>query len=166
MIIRKTTHGDIQAAADIYDMARSFMRKTGNTEQWSSGHPNREDIINDMAMGSSYVCEDKGEVVGVFFFNVGNDPTYDKIYDGEWKKDGEYAVIHRVAVKYNGRGIADNIYSFCFTAHPNLRIDTHKDNLPMQRSLTKNGFEYCGIIYLADGNERLAFQKSIKKERF
>ena len=49
---------------------------------------------------------------------------------------------------------------------PNLKIDTHRDNYPMQKSLKKNGFEYCGIIYLADGNERLAFQKSIKKERF
>ena len=160
MEIRKTTHSDVQAAAEIYDMARSFMRKNGNKEQWSSGHPNSDDIIADMAKDSSYVCVENGEVVGVFFFNIGKDPTYDNIYEGEWKKDGEYAVIHRVAVKYNGRGIADKIYSYCYEKHPNLRIDTHRDNLPMQRSLTKNGFEYCGIIYLADGNERLAFQKT------
>jgi len=160
MIIRKTTAADVEEAAKIYDMARSFMRQSGNLEQWSSGHPNAEDIIRDIAEGSSYVCEENGEIIAVFFFKKGDDPTYKKIYNGEWKKNGEYAVIHRIAVKYNGRGLADKIYAHCFSLHPNLRIDTHRDNIPMQRSLAKNGFEYCGIIYLEDGHERLAYQKS------
>ena len=160
MIIRKTTAADVEEAAKIYDMARSFMRQSGNLEQWSSGHPNAEDIIRDIAEGSSYVCEENGEIIAVFFFKKGDDPTYKKIYNGEWKKVGEYAVIHRIAVKYNGRGLADKIYAHCFSLHPNLRIDTHRDNIPMQRSLAKNGFEYCGIIYLEDGHERLAYQKS------
>ena len=160
MIIRKTTAADVEEAAKIYDMARSFMRQSGNLEQWSSGHPNAEDIIRDIAEGSSYVCEENGEITAVFFFKKGDDPTYKKIYNGEWKKNGEYAVIHRIAVKYNGRGLADKIYAHCFSLHPNLRIDTHRDNIPMQRSLAKNGFEYCGIIYLESGDERLAYQKT------
>lgn len=28
----------------------------------------------------------------------------------------------------------------------------------MQRSLIKNGFDYCGVIYLADGSKRVAFE--------
>lgn len=160
MIIRKTTITDVAAAAEIYDMARSFMRKSGNMEQWNNGHPNAEDILRDIESGTSYVCVEEGEIIAVFFFKIGNDPTYDKIYDGAWKKDGEYGVIHRIAVKYNGRGLADKIYAHCYSLHQNLRIDTHRDNIPMQRSLTKNGFEYCGIIYIEDGNERLAYQKT------
>ena len=31
----------------------------------------------------------------------------------------------------------------------------------MQRLLEKSGFKYCGIIYLEDGNERIAFEKII-----
>ena len=42
-----------------------------------------------------------------------------------------------------------------------IRVDTHRDNLPMQRMLQKNGFIYCGIIYLADGKERFAFEKPL-----
>jgi hypothetical protein len=29
----------------------------------------------------------------------------------------------------------------------------------MRKGLEKHGYQYCGIIYLLDGNERLAFQK-------
>ena len=159
MLIRKTTFADVDAASAIYSSARAFMRKAGNPNQWNGVYPNANNILEDIESGGSYVCEDDGEIVAVFYFCVGNDPTYDKIYGGAWKQDGEYAVIHRIAVKYHGRGIADFIYSHCFNVHPNLRIDTHRDNAPMRRSLSKNGFEYCGIIYLANGDERLAFQR-------
>ena len=159
MLIRKTTFADVSAAAAIYDSARAFMRENGNLHQWSAEYPNEQSILADIARGGSYVCEDDGEIVAVFYFYIGNDPTYDKIFEGEWRSGGEYAVIHRIAVKRHGRGIADFIYAQCFDMHPNIRIDTHRDNIPMQRSLEKNGFEYCGIIYLANGDERLAFQK-------
>ena len=160
MDIRKTTSQDVDEAAKLYDMARAFMRKSGNHQQWNSGHPNKEDILRDMSEGCSYVGVDENqEIIAVFFFKKGDDPTYKNIYEGEWKSVGEYAVIHRVAVKYNGQGLADQIYSFCFDKHQSLRIDTHRDNIPMQRSLAKNGFEYCGIIHLANGDERLAYQK-------
>ena len=159
MIIRKTRSEDISAAAEIYDMARGFMASNGNRDQWSSGHPNADEVILDIADGTGHVCEENGEIIAVFFFKKGEDPTYKKIYGGEWKSTDEYAVIHRVAVKYNGRGIVNKIYEYCYSMHPHLRIDTHRDNIPMQRSLIKNGFEYCGIIYLENGDERLAFEK-------
>jgi RimJ/RimL family protein N-acetyltransferase len=44
-----------------------------------------------------------------------------------------------------------------------MRIDTHPDNLPMQRALSKAGFVYCGQIILKggaeDGDLRVAFEK-------
>jgi hypothetical protein len=114
-----------------------------------------------MEKGASYVCCDGDEVVATFYFEMNaDDPTYRKIYDGEWKNDEPYAVIHRIAVKYQGRGIVGFCYDECFKLFPNLKIDTHKDNIPMQKSLINAGFEYCGIIHLANGDERLAYQKT------
>ena len=111
--------------------------------------------------GVSYVCEDNGEVVATFYFEMNaDDPTYHKIYDGQWKGDGPYAVIHRIAVKYHGHGIVGFVYDHCYSLIKNLRIDTHKDNVPMQRSLEKAGFKYCGIIHIASGDERIAYQKA------
>ena len=159
MIIRKTRIEDVDAAAAIYDGARAFMRQNGNMEQWSSGHPNAREVRLDSENGNGYVVEDEGEIVGVFFFRRGEDPTYKVIYEGNWKSTEEYAVIHRVAVKYNGRGIVNRIYEYCYSQFSHLRIDTHRDNLPMQRSLAKNGFSYCGISHLENGDERLAYEK-------
>ena len=41
----------------------------------------------------------------------------------------------------------------------NIKIDTHEDNLIMQKLLEKNSFKYCGVIYLLDGSKRIAFEK-------
>ena len=160
MIIRKALRSEAAEAATIYDDARKYMRAAGNLEQWGGVYPSVDDVLSDIDNGSSYVCEDEGEIVGVFHFHIGPDKTYTKIYDGTWKNEDEYGVIHRIAVKYHGRKIADFIYSECFKLCKNLRIDTHRDNFPMHKSLQKNGFEYCGIIHLPDGSPRMAYQKT------
>ena len=38
-----------------------------------------------------------------------------------------------------------------------LRIDTHRDNLPMQGASIKAGFERAGVVYVSDGTARVAF---------
>jgi len=41
-----------------------------------------------------------------------------------------------------------------------LRIDTHGDNVVMQRVLEGLGFTRCGIIYIEEDNDpRIAFEK-------
>ena len=160
MKVRRTNLADVEAVVEIYENARRFMKKCGNENQWV-GRPDRSDVLRDIEDGNGYVVEaDGGEIVGAFFFSLSEDPTYKIIYGGEWKSDAPYGVIHRIAAKYHGRGIADFIYNHCFNLRQNLRIDTHRDNTPMQKSLSKNGFEYCGIIHLENGDERLAFQKT------
>ena len=49
--------------------------------------------------------------------------------------------------------------AFCFSQDANIRIDTHRDNRIMQHNIEKYGFTYCGIIYLANGDERFAYQR-------
>lgn len=161
MLIRKTTPADLTAIAEIYENAKCFMRENGNPTQWQGEDgPNIDSATEDMQRGVGYVAEEHGEIVAVFMFSFGNDPTYEKIYEGEWLSDKPYAVIHRIAVKEQGRGLIGYCIDECFKICPNLRIDTHKNNIPMQRALTKRGFKYCGIIYLDNGEERLAYQKT------
>ena len=159
MLIRNTEARDLEAVMDIYAVAREFMRENGNGTQWGATHPCQELIEADIANRDGYVVEEDGEIIGAFFFKIGEDPTYKVIQDGEWLKDGEYGVIHRIAVKYHGRGIVGFVYNHCFNIIGNLRIDTHRNNIPMQHSLEKAGFKYCGIIHIASGDERIAYQK-------
>ena len=166
MKIERARECDVKEILGIYDGARAFMRKNGNKKQWTGGYPSEATVRADLDAGCLYVVRDETEeetspLLGVFYFRVGNDETYERIYEGAWQSDAPYGVIHRIAVseKSRGRGVAAFVYAHCFALCGNLKIDTHRDNLPMQRSLKKNGFSPCGIIYLESGDERLAYQK-------
>ena len=59
------------------------------------------------------------------------------------------------------RGVAATCISWCLEKCGNIRIDTHRDNKVMQNILQKLGFTCCGVIYLENGAERLAYQYTI-----
>ncbi len=161
MVIKHCTLSEIDKIMEIYDNARNFMRQNGNMHQWTNGYPSRELVLEDIKNDRLYGVYEECELIAVFMMFIGNDPTYEKIYEGSWLNDEKYVVIHRIGTVVHGKGVAKICYDFALSKCNNLRIDTSKENLVMQKSLTKNGFKYCGIIYLANGDPRLAYQKSI-----
>jgi len=107
-------------------------------------------------------------VVGTVVVSFDKDKNYEYIYNGGWVSDDKYAVIHRMAVDSNYKGIGlssviiKNIEKLCLgKGMHSIRIDTHKENISMQRLLQKNEFKYCGIIYLEDKSKRIAFEKTL-----
>ena len=157
-MIRNATLADLSAILEIYRMARTFMAQNGNPNQWGTAYPPEEWIHRDILEGKCYVNCQGQTIRAVFYFAVEQDPTYGYI-EGAWLNAEPYGVIHRIAVGENGRGTAAECFAFALTQCANLRIDTHEDNLPMQRCLAKNGFTRCGVIYLEDGDPRIAYQK-------
>ena len=162
MEIRQATINDIDSILDIYEQARSFMPQQGNHKQWTNGYPDRTLVERDIQNENCYICAEDGQIIGVFCYFKGPDPTYLRIYEGQWLNDNPYGVIHRIAVVNHRKGVANACYEFALSKCKTLRIDTHEDNIPMQRSLAKNGFQKCGIIYLSSGDPRIAFQKTIE----
>ena len=157
MDIRKTCEADIPAVMAIFDAARAFMRAHGNMTQWPEGSPSEAQVREDIECGCGYVCVENGCVVATFAFIEGPDPTYAVIEDGAWHFDDPYSVIHRVASNGVVHGVAGACFGYCKQRAEYLRIDTHEDNIPMQGAITKNGFTRCGIIHIADGSPRVAF---------
>lgn len=160
MEIRRSTKDDLNEILKIFEEARKFMKENGNPNQWKDSHPNVSLIESDIENKISFVCLDEGKIVGTFMYIEGAEPTYDKIYDGKWLNDEPYGVVHRIASAAGKRGVATFCLNWCFEKCGNLRIDTHRDNKPMQNLLKKIGFVTCGIIHLANGDERIAFQKT------
>lgn len=159
--IRKTTLNDLDRVMEIYDIARDFMRANGNPTQWGDGYPVRALIEEDIARGESYVMVEGDEIHGVFMFMQRVEPTYAKI-EGEWLNDAPYGTIHRIATDGKVSRLFDKCVEFCNGITKNLRVDTHHDNLPMQKAIKRNGFTYCGVIYmLHDGTPRIAFQRQM-----
>ncbi len=160
--IRKSIPADLEKIMPVYESAKSYMRREGNMSQWTGGYPSEEVILKDMAAGNHYIMENGyGEVAGVFTFIIGEDPTYKTIEGGEWLDDSPYGTIHRIASTGKTSGLLGKCVEFCFRLIPNIRIDTHKDNRSMLNAITNLRFERCGVIYLADGSPRVAFQKLI-----
>ena len=146
----------------VFSEAKVIMRASGNMNQWEEGYPSLDVVRSDIEQNGGYVVEDNGEIVAYFAFLASPEPTYAKIYNGEWTDDAlPYHVIHRIASLVDAHGIFKSIMDFCFSRENNIRIDTHRDNRIMQHNIEKHGFTYCGIIYLASGDERLAYQKLI-----
>ena len=148
----------------VIDAAKGIMRQSGNLHQWGEGYPSEDVITADMEKNGGFVVVDDDKIVSYFAFLKSPEPTYAIIYEGKWLDDTlPYHVIHRIASYPDVHGVFSSIMDYCFTHNPNIRIDTHRDNKIMQHIITKHGYTYCGIIYLASGDERLAYQKMVNR---
>ena len=157
--IRNARMEDLPQIMPIYAYARKFMVQTGNTSQWKNNFPPEELLRGDIEKRQLYVIEEDGQIHGVFAFVLGADPTYAVIEDGAWRSDEAYGTIHRIAGDGKIHGILEQAVTFCEQKNRHLRIDTHEDNKVMQHLILKNGFERCGIIHIADGTPRIAYEK-------
>ena len=167
MTVRLAHSRDVPAIMTVLEAARGIMRASGNMHQWANGYPSEALIRDDIAGRFGFIVEDKGKVAGYFAFIPSPEPTYARIYNGVWLDDTlPYHVIHRIGSLPDVHGVFATIMDFAFSIDRNIRIDTHRDNLIMQHNLAKHGFRYCGIIFLASGDERLAYQSIVGGVRF
>ena len=156
-MIRIARTEDLPGILNVFETARQFMRASGNPNQWGDNYPSETVLKEDILFNRLFVFCDGSEILGAFVYFVGVEPTYNKI-DGAWRDNTAYGVIHRVANGGKIKGMVAKIIEFA--NNPHLRIDTHQDNVVMQHVLEKNGFYPCGIIYLADGQKRIGYEKS------
>ena len=159
MNIRKARAEDLNSILRVYEIAREYMRQSGNPTQWGTEKPRKELLEEDIRKGELFVGEnEEGEIHFVFAFILGEDPTYSYIEDGNWLSDAEYGTMHRIASDGTVSGVVGMAVEFCKKTISNIRIDTHENNKTMQHVLDKLGFRRCGIIYIDDGTPRIAYQ--------
>lgn len=160
---------NLQSILDIIQDAQNYLSEL-KIDQWQDGYPDQSIIKNDITNNESFCVHDtEGVIIGTAMFSTRTESTYKKII-GQWitPPNSKYGVIHRMAVRnnYRGKGIAKFIFKACEeelkkTSISSMRIDTHEDNIGMQKLLKKLGYHYCGIIYLNSGSKRLGFEKLI-----
>ena len=124
------------------------MRADGNFSQWSApGFPDDSLLLRDIARGGGFVIE------STVMPGLTGHLAAPRIVDEP------YGVIHRMASYPEAHGIFSTIIDYAASRYAHLRIDTHRDNRIMQHLIEKHGFTYCGIIWLEDGTERLAYER-------
>lgn len=157
MKIRNAVISELEEILAIYELARAFMKETGNPDQWRNTYPTPQIVKDDIKKEELYVLHDEEGIEGVFVFINGPDPTYDYI-DGNWLDDEPYCAVHRVASAQKKKGVLRAVMDYAFSRSDSIKIDTHKDNAVMQHQLEKYGFKRCGIIFLENGEDRIAYQ--------
>ena len=145
MKLRHTTINDLPEVIEIINQAKLYFKNEG-IDQWQDGYP-----------------KDNGKILATTMISINIEPTYNYI-EGNWLQNDKYMVIHRIAIHNDqkGKGLAKIIIDEALKLHPDIhsiRIDTHDDNLSMQRFLIKYGFTYCGTIYLENKSTRRAYEK-------
>ena len=174
--IRKATEQDIDLILKMFDHSRTVMRQDGNHAQWV-GYPTRADVAEDMRRGVAYLVVSgqwpvvsgqlpvvSGQLpvatpIGTFALVPGEEPTYGYIDHGRWIDERTpYCTLHRVAAMPGTSGVAEAVFRYIKDACTHLRVDTHALNRPMRHILEKEGFVYCGIIYMPDGGPRDAYE--------
>ena len=158
-MIRNAIESDLLEIKSIVAKARELMKSSGNINQWVDGYPSIDVLLSDIRSGNAYLLLRENKAVAYFAMIDGPDPTYNLITKGSWLNDNSYGVLHRIASNGEAKGVFKEILLYASEHYSNIRIDTHHDNKIMQRLLEQNEFVYCGVIFLADGSPRLAYQR-------
>lgn len=162
-MVRKAQSSDLTAMIDIYNKAQEYMKHTGNP-QWQLFSFTPEDVMADIESGHYYVVERNGRVCGSMGFPIGEDPAYAYGLDeGEWRYDGEYATVHKLASDGTEHGVFAELLEFGKKICPHIRLDTHRDNDTMHYLVGQLGFHYCGtFIGKKSGMPWVAYEEIFK----
>lgn len=143
-------------------------RKKDGSLQWQDGYPNPETIKEDIKKKQAFVLITEKQMIGVCTLIKNTEPAYQNI-EGKWLSEGDFLVVHRVAIadEFLGKGwskvlfekiekkaLSENIFS--------IKADTNFDNLPMISTFKSMGFEYCGEVMMRN-SPRKAFEKILRK---
>ena len=146
MYIRKAKHDDLSVIMNIYHIAQDFMIASGNPNQWGHSYPSEDLILDDITNEVCHLIYDDECVHGVFALFDNIEPTYQYIEEEQWLNDKSYVTVHRIASAGKVHGIFKCVADYCKSISDNIRIDTHENNLIIQKQIEKNGFRKCGTI--------------------
>src|SRR5688572_31261868 len=102
MILRKANFSEAPIIWNILQQAIE-QRKQDGSEQWQHGYPNEQTVHEDLAKGYAYLLTENEVIVAYAAIVFGEEPAYTDI-KGKWLTDGDYAIVHRVAVSNAAKG--------------------------------------------------------------
>lgn len=169
MTFRRATEADLPQIMEIVAAAQRYLAEQ-RVDQWQDGYPSELIMRADIETGAAYVLQGPDQAVcAIASIVYTGEPTYETIVSGAWAAGEPYACLHRVAVHpaFRGKGGAARLMAEAeasiraYGGMQSIRVDTHRENLPMRRMLEKCGFSVRGVIYLEDGAERIALEKAL-----
>lgn len=168
MIYRLAAKEDLPRLMEMVEQAKKGFKAKG-IDQWQNGYPDEEGVSQSILLGQVYVLDENGQAVAMLTIVPGPEESY-AVLEGKWLNEEPYYAFHRVCVEetMKGHGLAARLFLASedyvrSLGCKNVRIDTHPDNLSMQRALAKSGYTFCGTLHLIggadDGAVRIGYHK-------
>jgi ribosomal protein S18 acetylase RimI-like enzyme len=167
MIIRKANKSDLGNIMLMYKSCVTGMLENG-INQWDNTYPNTEIISEDLNVGTYYVAEIDGTIIGGVNIDKNQDDTYLAL-DWEDKSDS-FLVVHRLGVKEEFWNNKIGKYLMLFTEKlviekelKSIRLDTYSGNPKAMEFYRRLGYTELGTIDLKPDKEKyFCFEKIIK----
>ncbi len=169
-MIRLARIEDLDQVVEVINDAKALFRLDGS-DQWqdTDNYPNYDTMLKDLERKELYVNIKDDVIVGCIVLSSIHEEAYDNIYDGSWLTNGEYLVIHRLAVRdgWYKKGIAKELMEYVINLSKikkvsSIRVDTKMENTRMLNLLYKFNFKLVGKIDLLRNDVldkvRLAFE--------
>ena len=166
-MIRKAEISDLENIMKLYNSCVGGMLKN-DIDQWDETYPNAEIISDDLKLGSYFVAELNGKIVGGVNIDQQQDPTYLNI---NWKDNSnQFLVVHRLGVQEEnwGDGIGKALMMFCEElvkeqGLSSIRLDTYSGNPKAMGFYLRLGYNELGTIDLKPNKKKYhCFEKIIK----
>ena len=164
---RLAINTDVAAIWSILQQA-ILRRKNDGSNQWQDGYPNPDVVQRDIDRGYGYVLISDEEVIGYAAVILNDEPAYAAIV-GTWLTNGDFYVVHRIAVsdKFIGKGLGKIILNFIEELArknnvPSIKVDTNFDNPAMLKTFENLGYKYCGEVTFR-GSPRKAYEKVVSR---
>lgn len=170
--LRHATKTDVPAIMAIIDDAKALLKADGSP-QWQDGYPDEAAIREDIMAQRSWILMVDDQVAGTAAQVVGDDPNYHEISGDGWANNTDpYATIHRIALSkgFAGQHLSHTFFSNLISQAyqegvRNFRIDTHRMNQRMQAIATSLGYQFRGIVHVAEpgDNARRAYELNLPR---
>lgn len=139
---RKATQDDPDKIWKILQQAIE-RRRLDSSQQWQNGYPNPETVNSDIEKQIGYVLVENDNVVAYSAVILNDEPAYGNI-EGKWFSEGDFNVVHRLAVsdEVAGKGYATEIFRRIEDLSRqngifSVKVDTNFDNATMLHILKK-----------------------------
>ena len=159
-MFRGAVRGDLPQILQIYAHAREAMAASGNPTQWGDNFPPQELLEEDIDSNRLFVYVLNGQLLGVFAFILGGGPHLSgdrgrcmaERCPALWHHPSAGLLRQEQGGGFSGHRVVSGALPEPAGGHP-CRQPDHA------ASAGKNGFTRCGIIHVADGTPRIAYQK-------
>lgn len=167
MNIQIANENHIKDIIFIFKQASEYIASYGSDQWQGKSCPNEDNVQKDIQEKSGYVVlDEQSNVIAYMSLSFSGDENYNIIKNGRWESDYDYGVIHRIAVSdtVRNKGISKLMFDFaekeCIKNNiRSIRLDTHNLNEPVKSIMKERKYKKCGIIFLKDKQERIAYEK-------